>query len=559
MNLNYDFSPVIVQAHKLVHKDRLEDALSLLLTELEKYPIARGAADALHLVGIIHMNNMDQHRTEAACLLSYRLRATLIDPNLAFDSLVNLVRACINLKSFNEGYYYGTIAEKMGGKEDPDLLANMVACCVFSDRHDQALERRDRLQALSPQHAAYINAFIQGTSDFQPTHHLSCTQLADEFENLRHADSRQGFNSFKNLLTQLQDRPDGIDAWRCWRIVCEIHNAMIPKDQKKEFLQLQQAACMAAAAGKAIAFHPTHADNDALLWAWRGQALGQMCLYEQGLEALLKAQEIDPAFQGIEQNIAYTRRMLSLPPDSAQRPDSKAWLEERLVHLDRSIRTSEETELHRRLSVEAEAANGRFRTVILTDGPPIPGLGARMFLLTLMPASFGGLTLEDQQQLRAMLQRVVDQRPSPGKLTVIPVWEEDEESASYLAPRNWIGFFGEYFKTHTLQDLLSQSRDSIDCPECAAHLKSKTSGCFIATAATGGASSWQVQTLQEFRDVILSKFEAGRRFIQWYYRKSPPAAANLESIPALRRIVWTLVSVAAVIVRAIIWPFRKRR
>jgi hypothetical protein len=68
-------------------------------------------------------------------------------------------------------------------------------------------------------------------------------------------------------------------------------------------------------------------------------------------------------------------------------------------------------------------------------------------------------------------------------------------------------------------------------------------GCFIATAAYGSALEPQVVLLQTFRDRHLMGTPTGQAFVLWYYRASPPVAAEIRKSPALR-----------VLVRGILWP-----
>jgi len=58
--------------------------------------------------------------------------------------------------------------------------------------------------------------------------------------------------------------------------------------------------------------------------------------------------------------------------------------------------------------------------------------------------------------------------------------------------------------------------------------------CFIATAAFGSAIAKEVIALREFRDQYLLKSEAGRGFINFYYRFSPPIAEFIKNKPLLK-------------------------
>jgi hypothetical protein len=63
----------------------------------------------------------------------------------------------------------------------------------------------------------------------------------------------------------------------------------------------------------------------------------------------------------------------------------------------------------------------------------------------------------------------------------------------------------------------------------------KASGfCFVATAAYGSYEDPFVQVLREFRDRELLPSAAGRAFVEWYYRNSPPAASYIAEHPAAR-------------------------
>lgn len=62
-------------------------------------------------------------------------------------------------------------------------------------------------------------------------------------------------------------------------------------------------------------------------------------------------------------------------------------------------------------------------------------------------------------------------------------------------------------------------------------------GCFIATAAYGSALDAHVGILREFRDRILMDFSAGRAFVDFYYRFSPPIARFIARHDSARAAV----------------------
>lgn len=68
-------------------------------------------------------------------------------------------------------------------------------------------------------------------------------------------------------------------------------------------------------------------------------------------------------------------------------------------------------------------------------------------------------------------------------------------------------------------------------------------GCFIATAAYGSAMHPYVKALQDWRDRVLLTNSAGRAFVDFYYRYSPPIADAIAEQPVLRTAV-----------RVLLWP-----
>jgi hypothetical protein len=66
-------------------------------------------------------------------------------------------------------------------------------------------------------------------------------------------------------------------------------------------------------------------------------------------------------------------------------------------------------------------------------------------------------------------------------------------------------------------------------------------GCFIATAVYGSASEPQVVLLRTFRDQYLMSTPAGQALVRWYYRTSPPIAAQIQESPTFKVVVWGIL------------------
>ncbi len=76
-------------------------------------------------------------------------------------------------------------------------------------------------------------------------------------------------------------------------------------------------------------------------------------------------------------------------------------------------------------------------------------------------------------------------------------------------------------------------------------------GCFIATAAYGTPSAAEIDVLREFRDAVLLESALGSRFVDIYYRLSPPVADLISGSSFLRTVVRELLVDPAVwLVRA---------
>ena len=103
-----------------------------------------------------------------------------------------------------------------------------------------------------------------------------------------------------------------------------------------------------------------------------------------------------------------------------------------------------------------------------------------------------------------------------------------------------------FYETHTVGDEASlRTLDADDIagisvlypPGYAGAGGGSGGGCFIATAAYGSRLSSEVRVLSDFRDRYLVDNFMGRKFVEVYYRLSPPLAGFIERHPVLRKCV----------------------
>lgn len=93
-------------------------------------------------------------------------------------------------------------------------------------------------------------------------------------------------------------------------------------------------------------------------------------------------------------------------------------------------------------------------------------------------------------------------------------------------PEGWVEV-GPFAGVIHPTDSLAEAREHAESQE----------GCFIATACCGSEDAVPVATLRAWRDLWLMRRRWGRRFVGWYYRRSPPLARWLESHAAMRTLV----------------------
>lgn len=87
------------------------------------------------------------------------------------------------------------------------------------------------------------------------------------------------------------------------------------------------------------------------------------------------------------------------------------------------------------------------------------------------------------------------------------------------------------FGTLSVFDLIRKHAETYAKPLAAAK-----SGCFVATAAFGDASSPAVMALRTFRDGYLLRSRVGRLAVTYYYRISPTVARRIQESPTLTGI-----------------------
>jgi len=82
--------------------------------------------------------------------------------------------------------------------------------------------------------------------------------------------------------------------------------------------------------------------------------------------------------------------------------------------------------------------------------------------------------------------------------------------------------------------------------------KKEGPGCFIATAAYGTKSACEIVVLRRFRDRLLIRNRAGRRFVYFYYAHSPPIAEQVSKHESLKLLVRSFIDPTAKIIKRVV-------
>lgn len=363
-----NFSQLIIEATKEFQQPgTLDKAIPPLIAAVSQNPFARGAADAIgHIVGIQYAIE-SYHYGEMTALLVYRLRSTLIERKMLFNSLVNLAHFNLGQKSFDEAFAYGTIAERIW-PDDEDLLANMVFACAMTGREEEAIERFEQVKRIAPIKAgALASYFEQDSPHFRRTRDDDCSaikkQLQEIFElkktsrSVRVVDTgsqdlefgavddmkqvlvEEGVDTYGEELVlavrELERHPDGIQAHECWCLLCEIYAAELVGIHN-EYLQLQTWAGLAAASGKALNTKQSDEGDNIKLLRWHGRALSQLCLYELAIDPLKKATLVNDRDSDDQVALDRCMEMLLREEKDPARPDSPRFMGLLDYHLPRT-------------------------------------------------------------------------------------------------------------------------------------------------------------------------------------------------------------------------------
>lgn len=79
-----------------------------------------------------------------------------------------------------------------------------------------------------------------------------------------------------------------------------------------------------------------------------------------------------------------------------------------------------------------------------------------------------------------------------------------------------------------------------ECPDCGSswteEIEREDKGCFVATASLGSPLHPKLDVLRKFRDQELNESFFGEKFVEFYYKISPPIAKLISKSEKLRNI-----------------------
>ncbi len=329
------FIDEIPEAIELNQTGNIDESIAVLLGAISEDPLALGVCDALYVLGQNYMALEQWHKLEKTCLMAYRFRASAVLEDSLFNSLVNLTRACINLKSPREGFTYGLIAESINDN-DPELLGNMIILEVMLGLNEKT-GREEKLKKKDISKVVYLNNWLTSDDPFWKSHKEDCGDLWGQINNFekgiiqwiaRKLNKKKGIQFLTEWADQLSHKPNGLLANKCWKKLTEVYASGAAAADPSSFNFIISYASATSAAGKAIYSDDRQAEGDAELWYWYGAGLGQMCLYDMAYNALEKCQKYNPNHPNIDDALQYIDEMNKLPGDSIRRPDSSAYYNE---------------------------------------------------------------------------------------------------------------------------------------------------------------------------------------------------------------------------------------
>lgn len=312
MNPGQWISGKVVAADALAERGSPWEGCNLLVEAVRPMPRRHGAADAMAIRAKIYFQTSQAYPGELACLEALRWAPSFIEADLLFDTLVNLNSFNLLLKSYDEAYAYGRMAEAIRS-DDSDLGANMVVAAAMTSCEEEALSRFERLKQLAPMKAAVIKRYFEGEGPSMDvvtsTRHVDCSDI---LQRLRTAVTAGSGDEVVALVAELQQRPEGIGARDCWLELCRFHRQTVEIADDDEYLLIQGYAGLASATGKAINAAPGEAEGDGRLWRWRGEAFTQLRLFELAIPALERATALAPEDAALSQSLSECRVMLDL-------------------------------------------------------------------------------------------------------------------------------------------------------------------------------------------------------------------------------------------------------